>query len=395
MSASDATLEIPLSLYVHWPWCVRKCPYCDFNSHALNSRSPEEAEGHYVEALTQELTRQVESFPMSGRAISTVFIGGGTPSLMSPESIDRLLRAVDKRVGLSANAEVTLEANPGTVERGKFEDFRAAGINRLSIGVQSFQDDKLKVLGRIHSGDEALQAIRLAASAFDNFNLDFMFGLPNETLAELTEEVKRAVGLGATHLSFYQLTIEEGTAFAKRLPAGLPDEDKLADMTDLVESMLAQAGYEHYEVSGYARAGRRCQHNLNYWTYGDYLAIGAGAHAKLSARHRDGTLKVVRYANVASPRLYLERMATDGFAYAEHHEVDPTDRPFEFMLNALRLVDGVETASFAARTGLSLEVVEPTVSRLRAEGLLVADPTRIAPSARGLRFLSTLQEAFL
>lgn len=395
MSASDATLEIPLSLYVHWPWCVRKCPYCDFNSHALHSRSPEEAEGHYVEALIQEFTRQVESFPMSGRAISTVFIGGGTPSLMSPQSIDRLLRAVDKRVGLSANAEVTLEANPGTVERGKFEDFRAAGINRLSIGVQSFQDDKLKVLGRIHSGDEALQAIRLAASAFDNFNLDFMFGLPNETLAELTEEVKRAVGLGATHLSFYQLTIEEGTAFAKRLPAGLPDEDKLADMTDLVESMLAQAGYEHYEVSGYARAARRCQHNLNYWTYGDYLAIGAGAHAKLSACHRDGTLEVVRYANVASPRLYLERMATDGFAYAEHHAVDPTDRPFEFMLNALRLVDGVETASFAARTGLSLEVVEPTVSRLRAEGLLVADPTRIAPSAQGLRFLSTLQEAFL
>ncbi len=386
--AAIASAQIPLSLYVHWPWCVRKCPYCDFNSHALLTRSAEEGESAYLDALIAELVRRA---PLAqSRPIETLFIGGGTPSLMSAESVERLLEAVSRTLGFAPNAEITLEANPGTVEASRFAAYRAAGVNRISLGIQSLSDEQLRVLGRIHTAQEARAAIDVAMRHFDRVNLDLMFGLPNETLAELSDTLTAVTAFGVAHLSLYQLTIEEGTAFAKRLPAGLPDVDTLADMTDLVQARLAEAGYQHYEVSGYARRGMLCRHNLNYWTYGDYLAIGAGAHAKLS-----NAQGVLRIRNIAAPKRYLEAVQRSGSGAEEEHWVGETERPFEFMLNALRLVDGVEAALFESRTGLALSTISPVLERLRAEGLLVNDPSRIATTERGLRFLSDVQEAFL
>lgn len=386
---------VPLSLYVHWPWCARKCPYCDFNSHALLSRSPEESEGAYLDALITELKRVA---PLAqGRRFETVFIGGGTPSLMTGETVEKLLAGIESTVGLAEGAEITLEANPGTVEADRFKAYRAAGVNRLSIGVQSFQNDKLKLLGRIHTAEEALRAIEIANATFDNFNLDVMFGLPTESLPDLEHELTMATKLAPTHLSFYQLTIEEGTAFAKRLPQGLPDEDMLADMTDLVEGTLAARGYEHYEVSGYAQLGRRCRHNLNYWTYGDYLAIGAGAHAKVTDFKKG---EILRYRDVANPLRYIERVKETGRGLEEAFTVAPEEIPFEFMLNILRLVEGVPAELFrsrvsAVKAGLDWAKVDETLAKLRAEGLLIADTTRIATTEKGLRFLSDVQEAFL
>ncbi|MBS5491943.1 MAG: oxygen-independent coproporphyrinogen III oxidase-like protein [Sutterella wadsworthensis] len=377
--------EIPLALYLHWPWCVRKCPYCDFNSHAIPQGLDEVA---YVDLVLRDLSHWIGR--TEGRPISSVFIGGGTPSLMSGHAVDKLLSGANRMFGFTSDCEITLEANPGTTDESRFKAFKSAGVNRISIGVQSFMNEKLQTLGRIHSSDDARRAAQHASEVFGNFNLDLMFALPGETHDEVATEVETAVQLGATHLSFYQLTIEPGTAFAKRLPAGLPDDDTCADMSDLVIERLTSAGFDHYEVSGYAKPGKRCRHNLNYWQFGDYLAAGAGAHGKLTTR--EGILREVREM---SPRRYAEKVKSVGHACAEKALIDSEDLPFEFMLNVLRLTEGVPATLFEARTGLALSTLTPQLSDLRNRGLLVPDTTRIAPTAQGRAFLSDLQEAFL
>lgn len=381
----EAIREIPLALYLHWPWCVRKCPYCDFNSHAIPQGLDEVA---YVDLVLRDLSHWIGR--TEGRPISSVFIGGGTPSLMSGHAVDKLLSGANRMFGFTSDCEITLEANPGTTDESRFKAFKSAGVNRISIGVQSFMNEKLQTLGRIHSSDDARRAAQHASEVFGNFNLDLMFALPGETHDEVATEVETAVQLGATHLSFYQLTIEPGTAFAKRLPAGLPDDDTCADMSDLVIERLTSAGFDHYEVSGYAKPGKRCRHNLNYWQFGDYLAAGAGAHGKLTTR--EGILREVREM---SPRRYAEKVKSVGHACAEKALIDSEDLPFEFMLNVLRLTEGVPATLFEARTGLALSTLAPQLSDLRNRGLLVPDTTRIAPTAQGRAFLSDLQEAFL
>lgn len=381
----EAIREIPLALYLHWPWCVRKCPYCDFNSHAIPQGLDEVA---YVDLVFRDLSHWIGR--TEGRPISSVFIGGGTPSLMSGHAVDKLLSGANRMFGFTSDCEITLEANPGTTDESRFKAFKSAGVNRISIGVQSFMNEKLQTLGRIHSSDDARRAAQHASEVFGNFNLDLMFALPGETHDEVATEVETAVQLGATHLSFYQLTIEPGTAFAKRLPAGLPDDDTCADMSDLVIERLTSAGFDHYEVSGYAKPGKRCRHNLNYWQFGDYLAAGAGAHGKLTTR--EGILREVREM---SPRRYAEKVKSVGHACAEKALIDSEDLPFEFMLNVLRLTEGVPATLFEARTGLALSTLTPQLSDLRNRGLLVPDTTRIAPTAQGRAFLSDLQEAFL
>lgn len=381
----EAIREIPLALYLHWPWCVRKCPYCDFNSHAIPQGLDEVA---YVDLVLRDLSHRIGR--TEGRPISSVFIGGGTPSLMSGHAVDKLLSGANRMFGFTSDCEITLEANPGTTDESRFKAFKSAGVNRISIGVQSFMNEKLQTLGRIHSSDDARRAAQHASEVFGNFNLDLMFALPGETHDEVATEVETAVQLGATHLSFYQLTIEPGTAFAKRLPAGLPDDDTCADMSDLVIERLTSAGFDHYEVSGYAKPGKRCRHNLNYWQFGDYLAAGAGAHGKLTTR--EGILREVREM---SPRRYAEKVKSVGHACAEKALIDSEDLPFEFMLNVLRLTEGVPATLFEARTGLALSTLTPQLSDLRNRGLLVPDTTRIAPTAQGRAFLSDLQEAFL
>ena len=381
----EAIREIPLALYLHWPWCVRKCPYCDFNSHAIPQGLDEVA---YVDLVLRDLSHWIGR--TEGRPISSVFIGGGTPSLMSGHAVDKLLSGANRMFGFTSDCEITLEANPGTTDESRFKAFKSVGVNRISIGVQSFMNEKLQTLGRIHSSDDARRAAQHAGEVFGNFNLDLMFALPGETHDEVATEVETAVQLGATHLSFYQLTIEPGTAFAKRLPAGLPDDDTCADMSDLVIERLTSAGFDHYEVSGYAKPGKRCRHNLNYWQFGDYLAAGAGAHGKLTTR--EGILREVREM---SPRRYAEKVKSVGHACAEKALIDSEDLPFEFMLNVLRLTEGVPATLFEARTGLALSTLTPQLSDLRNRGLLVPDTTRIAPTAQGRAFLSDLQEAFL
>lgn len=386
-------LDIPLGLYVHWPWCVRKCPYCDFNSHRSPAVLPED---RYVDALLAELDRRAET--VEGRTVETIFIGGGTPSLMSGDAVRRLMEGIRSRVDAAPDAEVTLEANPGAFDEAKFEAFRRAGVNRLSLGIQSFSDERLRAIGRIHDAARAREAVRAAGRIFENFNLDVMFALPGESVGELARELDEAVSSGATHLSFYQLTIEPGTAFAKRTPENLPDEDLTADMGEMVAEKLAAAGFEHYEVSGYARPGRRTRHNLIYWTFGDYLALGAGAHSKVTSVSSTGELLIRREQRWASPAKYMEAVeAGDSgrFGTEAALTVDAEALPFEFMLNALRLTDGVEAALFEARTGLPLSVIEPTLVRLRSEGLLVDDPSRIRTTPKGLAFLSDVQERFL
>lgn len=381
----EAIREIPLALYLHWPWCVRKCPYCDFNSHAIPQGLDEVA---YVDLVLRDLSHWIGR--TEGRPISSVFIGGGTPSLMSGHAVDKLLSGANRMFGFTSDCEITLEANPGTTDESRFKAFKSAGVNRISIGVQSFMNEKLQTLGRIHSSDDARRAAQHAGDVFGNFNLDLMFALPGETLDEVATEVETAVRLGATHLSFYQLTIEPGTAFAKRLPAGLPDDDTCADMSDLVIERLTSAGFDHYEVSGYAKLGKRCRHNLNYWQFGDYLAAGAGAHGKLTTR--EGILREVREM---SPRRYAEKVKSVGHACAEKAVIDPEALPFEFMLNVLRLTDGVPATLFEARTGLALSTLALALSDLRNRGLLVPDRTRIAPTAQGSAFLTEIQQKFL
>ncbi len=373
----------PLALYVHIPWCIRKCPYCDFNSHEAKGEVPEAA---YVDALVADLEFALPS--IWGRRIMSVFIGGGTPSLFSAASIDRLLAAVRARVPLAPDAEITLEANPGTFEREKFSAFRAAGVNRLSLGIQSFDPGHLRALGRVHDEKEARAAAEAALAIFGNVNLDLMYALPRQTIAQARTDVAAALAFAPPHLSFYQLTLEPNTLF-HRDPPPLPDDDAAADIEDAVHSMLAEAGYRHYETSAHARAGSECRHNLNYWRFGDYLGIGAGAHSKISFPDR-----IVRQIRFKQPRQYLER-ATAGAPLLEETEIARDDVGFEFMLNALRLTDGVPASLFAERTGYPLALVARELELATARGLLESDPTNIRPTALGRRFLNDLQSLFL
>lgn len=379
----------PLSLYVHIPWCVQKCPYCDFNSHALPSAARGAAaipESDYLAALLADLE---SALPLVwGRRIDSIFFGGGTPSLLSGEGLDQLLAALRSRLPFLPGAEITLEANPGTVEAARFAAFREAGINRLSLGIQSFNPQHLKALGRIHDDHEARRAITIAASHFDNFNLDLMYGLPGQTLAEALADLDAALAFSPPHLSCYQLTIEANTAFAAR-PPELPADDRCADMQDAIEDRLAAAGYLHYETSAFAKPGRQCQHNLNYWHFGDYLGIGAGAHGKLTLHDR-----VLRQMRWKGPEQYLAQVAA-GMPVQEEFAVAAADLPFEFMLNALRLVQGFDAQLFESRTALPLLSIEGKLRQAEHEGLIERRLQRITPSEHGRRFLNRLLERFL
>jgi len=374
----------PLALYVHFPWCVRKCPYCDFNSHPLRGEIPE---ARYIDALLADL--ELDLPRVWGRRVQTIFFGGGTPSLISPEAIDRLLAGIRARVPLAPDAEITLEANPGTVEAGRFTGYRTAGVNRLSIGIQSFDDQQLKALGRIHGRAEALAAAAAARTAgFENFNLDLMFGLPGQDMAGALADLRTALALAPAHLSVYQLTLEPNTPFAAR-PPQLPDDEAIAAMQDALQNELAAHGFAHYEVSAYARAGRECRHNRNYWEFGDYLGIGAGAHAKITT-----ATGITRLARRQQPQDYLAHAGTPA-AIAEQRQPTPADAAFEFMLNALRLTDGVPATLFAERTGQPLTTVAPALAQAIERGLLGADPLRLRPTALGRRFLNDLISLFL
>jgi putative oxygen-independent coproporphyrinogen III oxidase len=374
----------PLSLYLHLPWCIRKCPYCDFNSHESRNAIPE---ARYLDALRADLEA---ALPLVwGRPVISVFIGGGTPSLFSPEGIDRLLGEVRALLPLAAQCEVTLEANPGSFERERFRAFRAAGVTRLSIGVQSFDDELLRAIGRVHDAAQARAAVAEAAAAFDTFNIDLMYALPGQTLDALRSDLDAALGFAPPHLSVYHLTLEPNTYFATHPPPRLPDEDLAALMLDATVERCTAAGLRRYEVSAFARAGHRCVHNLNYWQFGDYLGLGAGAHSKLSFPHR-----IVRQQRWREPARYMEQ-ALAGAALSQEHEVARAELPFEFMLNALRLRDGFDSALFAERTGLPASTIAQAVQQAQQRGLLQADLQHMQPSARGFDFLSDLQALFL
>ena len=374
----------PLSLYIHLPWCLKKCPYCDFNSHEM--ARGELPETRYLDALRADLEA---ALPLVwGREVHSIFIGGGTPSLFSPAGIDRLLSDVRARLKLVPDCEVTLEANPGTFEKDRFKAFRAAGVTRLSVGVQSFHDDHLRALGRVHDRRQAIAAVEEAAASFETFNLDLMYALPGQTLEQLEADVTQALALMPPHLSIYHLTIEPNTYFAKFPPVTPPDDLAYA-MLDRITEMTAPTGLERYEVSAYAKAGHRCWHNFNYWSFGDYLGLGAGAHGKLSFPHR-----VVRQVRNREPRLYMEN-ALAGNAVAQEEEVARKDLPFEFMLNALRLKDGFALQDFLDRTGLPLSAIEKPLLEAQQKGLVERDLVRVKPTERGFDFLSDLQALFL
>jgi oxygen-independent coproporphyrinogen-3 oxidase len=373
----------PLALYIHIPWCVRKCPYCDFNSHERGGALPE---AEYVDALIADLEGLLPS--VWGRRVTSLFIGGGTPSLFSVGAIDRLLSDVRARLPLEPDAEVTLEANPGTAEAERFRGYRDAGVNRLSIGVQSFDDALLQTLGRIHDGAEARRAIEMAGATFDNVNLDLMYGLPGQTLAMARADIDAALQWKTTHLSAYQLTIEPNTVFHAH-PPQLPEHDACADMQVLVEAALGAAGYEHYETSAFAKPGRRSRHNVNYWQFGDYLGIGAGAHGKISFADR-----ITRHARAKQPREYMAA-ALRGASMVEDRTIDAREIAFEFMLNALRLVEGFESDLYAARTGLPIAAIAAPLAEAEKRGLIERSATRIRPTARGRLFLNELIALFL
>ena len=373
----------PLSLYVHFPWCVRKCPYCDFNSHQASGEMPEDA---YLDSVRADLE---SALPLVwGRKIFTVFIGGGTPSLMSARGLDRLMSDIRALLPLDGAAEITMEANPGTFEAEKFRSYRASGINRLSIGIQSFNPQHLKALGRIHDGEQARRAIEIARDSFDNFNLDLMYALPSQTLAEAEADLATALSFAPPHLSMYHLTMEPNTEFAK-YPPSLPDDDSSAEMQDMIAARTAAAGFRHYEVSAYAQPGREARHNLNYWQFGDYLGVGAGAHSKLSFPHR-----VIRQARYKMPVAYMQH-AMAGNAVHQENEVGRNELGFEFMLNAMRLTAGVESRMFAERTGMGLNAIERRLDAAEAKGLVYRDHMVIRPTELGQRFLNDLQEMFL
>jgi oxygen-independent coproporphyrinogen-3 oxidase len=369
----------PLSLYVHLPWCVKKCPYCDFNSHEKQGDLPF---ADYTSALIRDLEAMLPS--VWGRRIHSIFIGGGTPSLFPAAQIDALLAAVRARLPLEPDAEVTMEANPGVSEARRFRGYRDAGVNRLSVGVQSFDDAMLKTLGRIHSSDEARRAIGMALDVFGNVNIDLMYGLPGQTLAQARADIEEGARFGTPHLSAYQLTLEPNTVFFSH-PPKLPGHDASADMQVMIEEALAAAGFEHYETSAFARPGRRCRHNLNYWEFGDYLGVGAGAHGKLSFADR-----VTRHERVKQPREYL---AASGDV--RQRVIAAKELPFEFMLNALRLIDGFPAELFAARCGLPLFVAESALKAAEEKGFIERTPQAIRPTERGRRFLNDLLGLFL
>ncbi|MBP1313050.1 radical SAM family heme chaperone HemW [Herbaspirillum huttiense F1] len=373
----------PLSLYVHFPWCVRKCPYCDFNSHEVKGSFPEEA---YLDALRSDLE---QSLPLIwGRKIHTIFIGGGTPSLLSAAGLDRLLSDLRTLLPFDGDIEITMEANPGTFEADKFRSYRDSGISRLSIGIQSFNGQHLHALGRIHDGDQARKAVEIAQANFDNFNLDLMYALPQQTLAEAKSDIETAIAFAPPHLSLYHLTLEPNTLFAK-YPPPVPDDDASADMQDMIAELTTAAGYVNYEVSAYAQPKRRARHNLNYWQFGDYLGIGAGAHSKLSFPHR-----IVRQMRYKHPQSYLEH-AKAGTPVQEEAEIGRDALGFEFMLNALRLTEGFSPNLFAERTGMSLNQIEKSLNLAEQKGMLYRDHALIRPTDLGRRFLNDLQEIFL
>jgi oxygen-independent coproporphyrinogen-3 oxidase len=385
----------PLSLYVHLPWCLQKCPYCDFNSHGLRPADASSAgvaglaadtEQRYINALMADLEA---ALPLVwGRTVHSIFIGGGTPSLFAPAAIDQLIAGLRARLRLEADAEITLEANPGTFETDRFRAYRAAGVTRLSIGVQSFNDQHLHAIGRVHNGAQALAAVQEAAQAFDTFNLDLMYALPGQTLQDLEQDIATALALQPPHISIYHLTIEPNTYFAKYPPA-LPEDDMAYTMLDRITELTGQAGMARYEISAYARPQHQCWHNTNYWQFGDYLGIGAGAHSKLSFAHR-----VVRQVRFKDPALYMQQ-AMAGQAVTQSDEVRRADLPFEYMLNALRLREGFALQDYMERTGLPLSTIEAALQIAQQRGLIERDFARVCPTERGFDFLSDLQELFL
>ena len=389
----------PLSVYLHLPWCLKKCPYCDFNSHEYRSPVPTASlmqvqttpvalpEAAYLDALCADIE---SSLPLVwGRPVHSVFIGGGTPSLFSPAGIARLISDLRARLPLVPDCEITLEANPGTFEKDRFHAYKMAGVTRLSVGVQSFNDRHLKAIGRVHDGAQAMAAVQEAAQAFDTFNIDLMYALPNQSPQDLQHDVSTALALQPSHLSIYHLTIEPNTLFAKHEPAGLPPEDQAYDMLDLITDHTAKQGLQRYEVSAFAKDGHRCWHNTNYWQFGDYLGVGAGAHSKISFAHR-----ICRMVRHREPGLYMQKaMAED--AVAQSHEVSRAELPFEFMLNALRLKEGVPLEAFMDRTGMPLSAIDRSLQLAQQRGLLWVDHARIQPTEKGFDFLSDLQALFL
>jgi putative oxygen-independent coproporphyrinogen III oxidase len=373
----------PLSLYIHIPWCVRKCPYCDFNSHEARAAIPEQ---DYVDALILDLE---QALPLIwGRKIVSIFFGGGTPSIFSPQAIDHILSAVRARVPLVYEAEITLEANPGTVDEARFTGFRDAGVNRLSLGIQSFNSRHLAALGRIHDESQARSAAEIALKTFERVNLDLMYALPEQSMDEAMSDVRIACGLGPTHLSCYHLTLEPNTPFY-RTPPSLPDDDTSAAMQEAIEAELADRGFLHYETSAFAKPGKQCRHNLNYWLFGDYLGIGAGAHSKLSFHDR-----IIRQSRYKHPASYLQK-ASAGEHIEREQVLKPADLGFEFMMNALRLTEGFDAALFQERTGLPLSAVNQALSEAEAKGLVARDLVKIAPTLRGQRYLNELLQMFL
>ena len=387
-------IDASLALYVHMPWCVRKCPYCDFNSHQLKSAAPDAA---YIDALIRDF--DIELPGLTGRRIDTVFFGGGTPSLFQPEDFSRLLGALRQRIAFAEDAEITLEANPGTIERGRFAGYRDAGVNRVSLGAQTFAPRALELLGRIHSADDTHRAVaELRAAKLDNFNLDLMYALPQQTLDEALEDVRTACALGPAHISYYQLTLEPGTVFHAR-PPPLPDEDAAWQIQAAGQRLLADAGYVQYEVSAYAREGRRCRHNLNYWLFGDYVGIGAGAHGKLSFELPQ---RILRTTKPKQPREYQEQVrrapvsaGAERAVIGERAFIAAADLPFEFMLNALRLNEGFTVRDYRLRTGLGMDSVEAKLTEALERGLLASRGAGWCPTELGRRFLNDLQASFL
>ncbi len=380
----------PLSLYVHIPWCIKKCPYCDFNSHQIkdgDSIGQGFDEKRYLEALKLDLQSNLPK--VWGRRIHTIFIGGGTPSLLSPAGLDQLLSDIRALLPVNADAEITMEANPGTFEIEKFKSFAKSGINRISLGIQSFNDEKLKALGRIHDSAQAKVAIASAMDLFDQVNIDLMYALPNQTVTEAIADLDMALSFNTAHLSLYHLTLEPNTLFAKYPPA-LPDDDSAFEMLDILMEKLKASGYERYEISAYARNGQQCQHNLNYWQFGDYIGIGAGAHGKISAHNQ-----IARQTNERHPESYMQKIFDGGHALIEERLLTKDDLPFEYMLNTLRLVDGAPTPQFQERTGLDLAQINGMLEKALAKGLLDDDPKTIKPSPLGLQYLNDLQMLFL
>jgi len=380
----------PLALYIHFPWCEKKCPYCDFNSHQVkdpSTKGPGFDEPRYIKALITDLETELPR--IWGRQVHSIFIGGGTPSLLSPQGMDDLLSAIRARINLEPDCEITMEANPGSVEAEKFAAFAKSGINRVSLGIQSFQDAQLKALGRIHSGAEAKQAIAIAMEHFQSVNLDLMYGLPNQSLEAAKADIQTALSFNTPHLSLYNLTLEPNTYFAS-FPPKLPSEDDIDAIFEQNLALLEAAGYQRYEVSAYAKNDQECKHNLNYWRFGDYIGIGAGAHGKISFPD-----KITRQVRERHPETYMQAIETQGNALIEARDISAKDLPFEFMLNTLRLTAGVDTNTFGERTGLPLSVIAKNLDEASKKGLLDINPRKLKATEQGLRYLNNLQEIFL